>query len=310
MTMSSRVLVTGSEGLVGKALRAALEARGLDVLGLDLLGQRIEKGDVRNAQRVRAAVAWCDGVVHLAAISRVIWAERDPKSCWSTNVGGLRNVVEAALESRPRPWFIFASSREVYGQSDHLPVTEEALLRPMNVYGRSKLEGERMVGAAVEAGLRAAIVRLSNVYGSTGDHADRVVPAFARAAAVGADLRVDGAGNTFDFTHIEDTIRGIVAVADILDRGSAPLPPIHLLTGRPTTLGELAALAVRLGGTRSSVVEGPPRSYDVSRFFGTPARAADLLGWAPRVALVDGLRRLIEDFRVDLGVGRQVEAVP
>lgn len=308
--MSSRVLVTGSEGLVGKALRVAFEAHGFDVLGLDLLGPSSEKGDIRSAERVRVAVAGCDGIVHLAAISRVIWAERDPESCWSTNVGGLKNVVEAAWESRPRPWIIFASSREVYGQSDRLPVTEEAPLRPLNVYGRSKLEGERIVAAATDAGLRAAIVRLSNVYGSTGDHADRVVPAFARAAVRGDELRVDGKENTFDFTHIDDTVRGIVAIADILDRGRSPLPPIHLLTGRPTTLGELATLAARFGGRRSSVVEGPPRSYDVSRFFGTPARAAELLGWAPRIGLVDGLRRLIEDFRVDLGVSHQVEAVP
>lgn len=308
--MSSRVLVTGSEGLVGKALRVAFEAHGFNVLGLDLLGPSSEKGDIRSAERVRVAVAMCDGIVHLAAISRVIWAERDPESCWSTNVGGLKTVVEAAWERRPRPWIIFASSREVYGQSDRLPVTEEAPLRPLNVYGRSKLEGERIVGAAADAGLRAAIVRLSNVYGSTGDHADRVVPAFARAAVRGDELRVDGSENTFDFTHIDDTVRGIVAIADILDRGRSPLPPIHLLTGRPTTLGELATLAVRLGGRRSSVVEGPPRSYDVSRFFGTPARAAELLGWAPRIGLVDGLRRLIEDFRVHLGVDRQLEAMP
>ena len=108
-----RCLITGSEGVIGRALRAALEARGGEVVGLDLLGKGGEKGDVRDASRVRDAVDGCDGVVHFAAVSRVVWSERAPEVCWSTNVGGLRNVLEAAGERKRRPWILFASSREV-----------------------------------------------------------------------------------------------------------------------------------------------------------------------------------------------------
>jgi nucleoside-diphosphate-sugar epimerase len=220
-------------------------------------------------------------------------------------VGGLANILEAAIVQSPRPWLIFASSREVYGQPDTLPATEEAPLQPVNVYGRSKVEGERLVGMARDRGLRAAVVRLSNVYGSTSDHADRVVPAFARAAVLNSPLRVDGAHNTFDFTHIDDTTRGILRLSDLLNDGQ-DAPPVHLLTGRPTTLGELATLAIRLAGGRSPIREATPRSYDVSHFFGSPARATELLGWTPRVELPEGLERLIEDFRRELGAGYPV----
>ena len=295
--MSHRILFTGSEGLVGRALRAKLEeARGNEVVGLDVRAVGRVYGDVRDPDRVREAIAGCRGVVHLAAVSRVVWAERAPDHCRSTNVGGLRRVLEAAFEQSARPWVLFASSREVYGQPRRLPATEDAPLLPVNVYGRSKVEGERLVEEARAGGLRAAVLRLSNVYGSAHDHANRVVPAFARAAVEGSAIRIDGADCTFDFTHIDDTVRGMVAAMDRLDAGET-LPPIHLLTGAPTTLHELAAMAMTVAGRSVPVVEAPPRPFDVSRFHGDPSRAREVLGWEPRVGLQDGFERLVRDFR-------------
>lgn len=295
--MDGPIRITGSEGLVGTALRAVLAARGTEVVGLDLWGSSGEAGDVRDVRCVRDSVAGCRGIVHLAAVSRVVWGERAPQGCRDVNVGGLRNVVEAAVESTRRPWLLFASSREVYGQPDHLPVTEDAPLCPVNVYGRCKVEGERLVEAARAGGLRAAVVRLSNVYGSTRDYPDRVLPAFARAALRGNALRVEGEGNAFDFTHLDDTVRGLVALIELVSERETPPPPIHLLTGRPTTLGQLAALAVELAGTEAPIARCPPRPYDVSRFYGDPSRAQKLLGWVPHVGLPEGLERLIRDFR-------------
>ena len=101
--MDGPILITGSEGLVGRALRAALSACGADVVGLDLRGPCGEDGDVRDAQRVRDAVAGCRGIVHLAAVSRVVRGERDPQGCREVNVGGLRNVLEGALGPTRRP---------------------------------------------------------------------------------------------------------------------------------------------------------------------------------------------------------------
>ncbi|EYF00501.1 NAD-dependent epimerase/dehydratase family protein [Chondromyces apiculatus] len=298
--MRQSILVTGSAGLIGTALVHTLSEAGFEAVPLDLrapLGRGC--ADVRDPAAIRAALAPCAGVVHLAAVSRVIWGERDPHGCWETNVGGTRNVLAAALEAPLRPWVLFASSREVYGQPDRLPVTEDAPLAPLNVYGGSKVMGERLVGNARAAGLRGAVVRLSNVYGSAADHPDRVVPAFARSALRGVPLRVDGAGNTFDFTHLDDTTRGLLALVQALESGEAALPPIHLVTGVPTTLGALASLAVSLAGTTADALEAPPRSFDVARFYGHPGRAKEVLGWEPQVALRDGLARLIEELRAE-----------
>lgn len=302
--MCKRILVTGSAGLVGSALRQTLQSAGIEVRGIDLLGHGEEQGDVRNGEDVRAAVSGCDGIVHLAAVSRVIWGERDPDGCWATNVNGLRHVLDAAEALATPPWLIFASSREVYGQPRELPAGEDTALAPVNIYGRSKVEGERLVNAARARGLRGCIVRLSNVYGSTADHVDRVVPAFARAAALGAPLRVDGSGHTFDFTHLDDTTRGLVALIHYLADARPTPPPIHFLTGQPTTLGALASLAVELAGSDSRIDEAPPRNFDVSHFYGSPARAHELLGWKPQVTLRSGLARLIEEFRAERRANR------
>lgn len=306
--MSKRILITGSEGLVGSALREHLQALGWQVRGLDIRAVGAEAGDVRDTLRVRDALRGCAGVVHLAAVSRVIWGETQPEVCRATNVYGLSNVLATALRQEAPPWVIFASSREVYGQPDLLPATEDTSLRPVNVYARTKVKGEQLIAAARRDGLRACVVRLSNVFGSTGDHHDRVVPAFAQAAVLGHTLRVDGSGHTFDFTHLDDVTRGITALIQRLQEGGEAPPPIHFVSGCPTTLGQLASMAIDIAASGSTITHAQPRNFDVARFYGSPERARRLLGWSPRVSLREGLTRLINDFREVLNLNEVTES--
>ena len=263
-----------------------MRAAGHDVRGYDIAADPAD--DTRDADRVAAALREADGVVHLAAMSRVAWAHADPDTCLAVNVGGTAHVVEAL---RADQWILFASSREVYGSTGAEPVTEAAPLQPLNVYARAKVEGEARVAA--HPGI-SGIVRLSNVYGPPRDHADRVVPAFARAAARGEPVRVDGADRTFDFVHLDDVVRGLCSLVGELYRG-ASVAPVHLTTGVGTSLGELAALAQAQGAT--AAVPGPERDYDVTRFVGDHGRATERLGWTPRVSLDAGFSALVEAFR-------------
>ena len=281
----TRILVTGSAGLIGSGLVAALEAAGFATAGIDLRSG----GDVRDPNELAAAAAGCSGIVHLAAISRVVWAERDPDAAEATNGGGTRNV--AALAAERGMWVLFASSREVYGQPDALPVGEDAPLRPMNAYARTKVAGEALIGGLPHH----AIARLSNVYGATDDHPDRVIPAFVRAALDGGTLTVEGWDHAFDFVHRDDAIRGLLLLIRRLEGGGSP-PIVQLVTGVATSLGSLAERVVAAVGA-GALAPGTPRTFDVSRFCGDPRRAAEVLGWRAEVALEDGLRRLIANFR-------------
>lgn len=291
--------VTGSSGLLGEALCASLSRAGHDVRGLDLRAPdgSAHHGDIRDVERLGRWVEGCDGVVHLAAVSRVVDAERDPERCESTNVKGTANVAAAVASATTRPWLLFASSREVYGEPARLPVREDDPVAPLNRYGRSKAEGERIVADLRARGTTAAVLRFANVYGSTHDHPDRVAPAFCRNAAHGRDLRVDGALHTFDFTHLDDTVQCILRAIDALASGARDLPTVHVASGRPTTLGQLAVMAAAAGGWRSAIVEAPSRDFDVSRFCGDPSRAAEVFGWRAQRSVEDGVAALVEAFR-------------
>ncbi len=298
--MESSILLTGGAGSIGTVLKKTLERRGIHVTVLDPRATGDEKGDVRDEHTVRRVIRGRSGIVHLAAVSRVAWAERAPEECHSTNVGGTRTLLAAALETERPPWVLFTSSREVHGEPDALPVTESAPIRPINTYGRSKAEGEALVVEAAARGLRTAVARLSNVYGSPQDHADRVIPRFVRDALRGGSIRVAGAARVFDFTHVEDVVRGLCSLAEQLEAGET-LPPTQLVTGTGVSLGALARMIVEATGAKSLVRERSSLDFEVSRFVGDPRRAREILGWEAQIPLPVGLERLIRSSRAEPG---------
>ncbi|MDJ0651990.1 MAG: NAD-dependent epimerase/dehydratase family protein [Simkaniaceae bacterium] len=295
-----KVLITGSEGLIGSALSTTLIRLGISAFGFDnkLEPHHPHYGDILNHEQVTKAMQDVEGVVHLAAVSRVVFGEKNPKLCWDTNVEGTKNILEAALASPKKPWVLYASSREVYGQQEELPVKETAPLIPVNIYGDSKIAAERAVAQATQRGLKAAVVRFSNVFGRICDHPDRVIPAFCLAAAYGTKIRIDGKDNLFDFTYIEDVVQGILSFLYHLSHTDASLPPIHFTTGEATSLGKAASFAQQASKYPIEIVEAPSRNYDVARFYGDPSRAETLLHWKPCVGVQEGMRRLIHQYQL------------
>jgi len=294
-----RILVTGSEGLIGSRLCELLEQAGCAVVRFDTARTAAE--DVCDARNLNAAAQSCTGIVHLAAVSRVVWGEQDPEKCWQVNAEGTHNAVKAALGQSETPWLIYSSSREVYGEPESLPVDDDSPTAPVNIYGRAKTQGEEFVQQAADANqIRAAVLRFSNVYGSIGDHHDRVVPAFARAAATHNGIIVNGRENTFDFTHLEDTVAGICAVANYLQTRSTRLGPTHFTTGTPTSLEELAMLAKDHADGDLTIDDGPNRTYDVAQFYADPRRAREELGWVPTINIETGFADLVDRYRRNL----------
>lgn len=292
-----RIIITGSEGLIGTNLRKVFAKLNIDIRGFDkkLALTHVDFGDVNNVDNVLEKIRDYDGIIHLAAVSRVAWGERQPQLCWQTNVDGTRNILEAARSSSKKPWVLFASSREVYGQQSILPVTETANLSPLNTYAQSKVAAENLIQQYRSFGLNTAILRFSNVYGTTADHSDRVVPAFCRASAYGESMRIDGFDNTFDFTHISDVVAGIVKTVQQLQYNKT-LPIMHLTTCRPTTLYQLAVLARQVGNSNCEFIPAPSRTYDVARFYGDFSLAQKVLNWMPTTPIESGVAQLVADF--------------
>lgn len=296
------ILLTGSEGLIGRCLTTHLDRLSVSYKRFDLrLPSVIEgRGDISDKVAVKKALVGCSGVVHLAGTSRVIAGQQNPQRCLADNVEGTRNILEAVKENPNRPWILYASSREVYGQQQTLPVCEDAVLKPMNVYALSKVAAEKMVLEAGQSGVSTAILRFSNVFGSPLDYPDRVIPAFCGAALLGELLRVEGADNIFDFTFVQDVVRGILNVMDILATKPQNLPPIHLTTGRGVSLKEAAQTIVMMAHSSSEIINAVPRSFDVSRFYGDPSRAKKLLNWSSHFSFEEALRQFLTDLKASL----------
>lgn len=295
--VNGKVLITGSSGLIGTAVTERLLASGIACVRIDLRAVDPDhRIDICESRRIAPLLDGVAGIIHLAAVSRVIHGEHNPVRCRAVNVDATRGIIEAALALPKPPWLIYASSREVYGQQDALPVKEDATLQPLNVYAHSKVAAEQLVGRAREASLQTAILRFSSVYGSIDDHHDRVVPAFTAAAVRGEVLRVDGTECCFDLTHVDDVAAGVIRVVELLTGGERALPPIHFVSGRGITLLELARMAIEIGGSKAQVHAATPRIFDVHNFVGDPARARAILGWQATTDLRSGLSRLAQDF--------------
>lgn len=289
-------MITGSGGLIGKSLSQRLN-KFYHVKPFDnnLPEESDGYGEILSPDILQQRVEYCDGVIHLAAVSRVIWGERQPELCWQTNVEGTRHVLDAAYNAPKKPWVLYASSREVYGQQQVFPVRESAPLQPLNHYARSKVAAEELVEKYSSKGLQTAVIRFSSVYGDIDDHHDRVVPAFCRAAATGAPIHIEGENNTFDFTHVTDVVEGILKVIAHLE-AEHEVPTIHLTSGQPVSLKTLAELALRHGKHHPDYIIEPPRTFDVSKFYGDISLAQQLLDWVPEINLETGISKLVNDF--------------
>lgn len=303
-----RALVTGGAGFIGSHLVDALVARGDEVIVIDNLHRpgvghlrsRLDAGDhvtlltgdIRDYPALLEAMAGAEVVYHLAAQSNVVGAVEDIDYSFTTNVQGTLNVLEAARARGVRR-VVYASSREVYGEQERVPVPESAPLLAKNFYGASKVSGEAYCRAYERMGLDVTVLRLVNLYGP-GD-AGRVTPRWLDNARSGADLELFGGDQVLDFLPVGRAVEAIVAAAE-----RSPNGPVNVGSGKGVTLFELAERILRLTGSRSTIERRPAREFEVVRFVADVGRMRDVLGLQPPD---DPLEALPEIVTVGAGVG-------
>ena len=313
------VLITGGAGFIGSNLSIKLVELNYDVIVLDIKDNPINlepiikeinyvKIDVRDTNKLRELIDSynVEGIIHLAAVSRVIWGEQNPERCIDVNVNGTRSVLHAIVKSKTKPWLIFGSSREVYGEPAKLPVREDFPKIPINVYGYTKVLGERLVEHYVNKyGINAITLRFSNVYGNEKDILDRVIPRFILAALRDEPIEIHGGQQVFDFTHIEDTIEGILRAMKFLedlDSNSSFYDHFHILPGRPSTLQKIVDIISSYLKKDLEVIYTKPRKYDVVRFYGDPSKAYEILGFKAKIFVEEGIPKTIDRFRKVFGL--------
>jgi UDP-glucose 4-epimerase len=248
--------------------------------------------DIRNLSAVRAALQKVDVVYHLAAQSNVLGAIQDVDYSFQTNVVGTFNLLSAAREFNVRR-FIFTSSREVYGETEDLPVRESAPLNPKNAYGASKASAEFYCRVFAQSGLETAVLRLANVYGP-GDQ-DRVIPLFVRNALEGRPLVIYGDRKVLDFVWVGDVVNALLLAQSHSTAGNA----VNIGSGRGAPLSELAARILEITGSSSPLHFAPARSAEVDRFVADIQLAKDILGYRPSDSL-GNLEEVIQSTAADL----------
>ena len=305
------ILITGGAGFIGRTLQEKLYRLGHQVTLLDKkepfqVGSPLVsyiKMDVCDQEKMLSVFEQTkfDGVIHLAAVSRVVEAQNNPLECKRTNLGGIHSVLNSIEKKKQKPWLIFGSSREVYGETEHLPVKESAQRTAVNIYGETKIEGESLfLKFAEKHNLNCANIRFSNVYGNRYDIFDRVIPRFIRAIVSEETLMIEGGEQVIDFTHIEDTVNGLLKVIDFLTQNTDIKEDFHICPGIGWTLQQLIEYIEIATGFKAKIKVNQKRNYDVVKFIGDTNKITQLLDLKNFIDLEKGVSLCIDEYCHDL----------
>jgi UDP-glucose 4-epimerase len=301
-------MITGGLGFIGSNLAHRLADLGADVLLVDSLipdyggnlhniagledRVRVNIADIRQASTMSYLVQGRDVIFNLAG----------PVTDLEINCRSQLTILEACRHHNPGAKLVYASTRQIYGRPDHLPVTEQHLVRPTDVNGINKAAGEyyHLVYNNV-FGVRACALRLTNVYGPRQllrHNRQGFIGWFIRLVLEDRELQVFGDGSQIrDFVYVDDAAEAflLAGATDVVNGGAFNVGGDEHLAHR-----ELVDLLVRIAGSgRYRFVEWPAekKAIDIGSFYADSSLFRARTGWEPRVRLAEGLRRTFEYYR-------------
>ena len=302
--MTGRVLVTGGAGYIGSILVDQLLERGFHVVVLDDLstghrqavarGAGFVQGGVGNRELVEALLERerIEAIIHLAAFALVAESVGQPRKYVTNNVTAARVLLEAAGSAKIRR-FVFSSSCAVYGHPATIPITEDTPQVPVNPYGETKRDFERLLAQfGPQHGLAVVSLRYFNAAGASeqrGEDHDpetHLIPnvlatALGQRAALevyGTDYPTADGTAVRDYVHVTDIADAHLRALDVrLDDGSAVA--VNLGTGEGRSVREVVEAARRVTGRPVTTVERPRRPGDPPELVAAVGRAASVLGW-------------------------------
>lgn len=317
----ARALVTGADGFIGSHLVELLRDSGHQVRALALYnsfdsrgwlddlasmnGVEVVLGDIRDSGLCRELTTQVDVVFHLAALIAIPYSYVAPESYIATNVVGTLNMCSAALASGVRR-FVHVSTSEVYGTARYVPIDEQHPLQPQSPYSASKIGADAVAMSFHHAfGMPVSIARPFNTFGPR-QSTRAVIPAIITQLAAGAErIRLGDLRPTRDFNYVEDTCRGLLAVATC---DEAIGDTLNIGSGLEVSIGDVVETIRDIMGSPATVeTDGArlrPETSEVFRLLCDSRRLTALTGHTPSVSLREGLERTVKWFTDPHNLGK------
>ena len=316
MSAPQRVLVIGGLGFIGVNLTERLLTEGRDVTvvtpsrarhadraaAFEARGVRIIDGDLRDAAAMAMAVAGQGVVFNLAGESGAVRSMEDPWTDLDVNCRGNLVLLEALRANNREAKLVFVGSRLEYGRQAIQPVSEEQAPDPLCLHAIHKLTVEKYLRLYHSLfGMRYTIARVTNPYGPgqpQGRTAYGVVNRLIHLALAGSALPIYGDGTQRrDYIHVDDLVAALVALAE---SPSSVNRAFNVGSGEGTRMIDMARAIIDLaGGGRVEHVAWPALAGQIETgdFVADISRIHTVLGWAPGIALRDGLQKTIAHYR-------------
>ncbi len=284
-----KILITGSEGFVGKETVRQLLDQGLDVHTLDIRGEGKKhfKADI-NSQEAREFISnlMPEVIIHLAAQVDVQYSLNNPFSDMTSNISGTLNILDAGIKGGVKEFIFVGSGGAIYSSDNAMPVTEDGKLLPVSPYGVSKLAAENYVRVIAELNnVGWTSLALSNCYGKVSTHPRGVIFEFFRKIDSGESPVINGITVTRDFIHVSDVASAIKASI-----GNPTNCRLNISSNTEISLGELFDKIAQILSSGVKPIVNPPREGDVLRSRLDNSKAFKMLKWKPKVGIDEGLK--------------------
>jgi UDP-glucose 4-epimerase len=316
----ANVLITGGMGFIGSNLArrlAGLNARitivdslipeyGGNLFNLDGLEDkiRVNISDVRDPFSMRYHIQGKDFLFNLAGQTSHMDSMQDPYADLDINCRAQLSILEACRHHNPKIKVVFASTRQIYGKPDYLPVDEKHLLRPVDVNGINKMAGEWYHTLYNNVyGIQSCALRLTNTYGPRmriKDARQTFLGIWVRLLAEGKPFEVWGGAQLRDYTYVEDVVDAfLLAAANRECSGQA----LNIGGDCVISLKDTAEMMLKAnGGGAYSSREFPAdrKRIDIGDYYADFTRIKNMLGWQPRVPLLDGLKQTLDFYKKNI----------
>ena len=288
-----RILVTGSEGFIGKNLVSELSSLSMDYVTLDISSNKRQNHisiDLSSTKlshylaKVRPTT-----VIHLAAQTDVRFSMDNPLDDLQMNGIATLNLLRASLELGCSKFIYINSGGAIYSPHEKIPYKEESLLKPDSAYGVTKQLAEDYVRLfCSKAGIQWNSLALSNVYGSVTANKKGIFFEAWSAINDGRNFKIYGENVTRDYIHVSDVVNGILVTLQSKEAGR-----FNIGTGIETSNLDVFNLMRQKMNGNSSFELHEPRLGEVPRSALDITKAKEKLNWYPKVSLINGIEKIL-----------------